>query len=996
MGEERARRAATRNAANPTGASVAPDGILELVERFERNIETYKASGYNETQLRREFLDTFFSLLGWDVDNKQGWAEAYKEVIHEDQIRVAGVAHAPDYCFRLGGSRKFFVEAKRPVVYVKDAIEPAYQLRRYAWSAKLPLSIVTDFEEFAIYDCRTKPQMSDKASVGRVVYMTFREYATRWTEISSVFSRDAVLRGSFDRYAADARSKRGTTEVDDAFLAEMEGWRLTLARNLALRNPTLNERDLNFAVQRIIDRIAFLRIAEDRGVEVFGQLKNAAEGKNVYARLCDRFRKADEKYNSGLFHFAAERGREEFPDLLTLTLNIDDGPLRDILDSLYYPRCPYVFSEIPADILGQVYERFLGKVIRLTAGHRAQVEERPEVRKAGGVYYTPTNVVGHIVKSTLGRLLESSTPSAVAKLRVLDPACGSGSFLLEAYQVLLDWHRSWYVADGAEKWARRKRPVLFQNVHGAWELTTAQRKEILLNNIYGVDIDSQAIEVTKLSLLLKVLEGETEESINANLKLFHDRALPDLGRNIRCGNSLVASDFHSGSMSDNDQVAPFDWQKAFPSIFAAGGFDAVIGNPPYLSFGGRQAVDLLPELRAYFEAHYDSAGWPTAHTLFMERAARLLAKRFVSFIVPDQVGHLDGYRSIREVVQRASKVREVRYWGEHVFRGVTTPALTFVLDRDHRGPTSICEKNASEASLALADGEVWGGALSRTLLKKLAERSFSVKPFVADCGVRTTAAADQVVPLADAKGEFVPTLEGKQVGRYWCSPPEVAVRLDTRHDLFKSKDAKYEGSKFVIRQTAAYPIVAPHEHTKYFRNSLHGLSEPGNGLDIRYIVGLLNSKVMRFAYVELVREASQRTFPQVKLGALARLPLRSVDMSVAAEKARYQLIVELVEEMLSLQRKLARERNPQVAERLRQHTEALDDRIDRAVFDHYGLDETEIGCIENVVRTLVKPPTVPAPREPVAGIARPPLAKSREADAKRPKPERRSARKLAR
>jgi len=995
MGEKRARRTATPAAINPSTASVAPDGIVELVERFERNIDAYKASGYNETQLRREFIDTFFSLLGWDVENKQGWAETYKDVIHEDQIRVAGSARAPDYCFRIGGSRKFFVEAKRPIIHVKDAIEPAYQLRRYAWSAKLPLSIVTDFEEFAVYDCRTKPQMGDKASVSRVLYMTFREYISRWTEISSVFSRDAILKGSFDRYASDPRSKRGTTEVDDAFLAEMEGWRLALARNFALRNPALTERDMNFAVQRVIDRIAFLRIAEDRGVEVYGQLKNVACGKNVYARLCERFRKADERYNSGLFHFASEAGREEFPDRVTLALSMDDAPLREILESLYYPRCPYVFSEIPADILGQVYERFLGNIIRITAGHRAQVEERPEVRKAGGIYYTPTNVVRHIVKSTLGRLLEFSNPGTVAKLRVLDPACGSGSFLLEAYQVLLDWHRSWYIADGAEKWARRKRPVLFQNAYGAWELTTAQRKEILINNIYGVDIDSQAIEVTKLSLLLKVLEGETEESLNTNLKLFHDRALPDLGRNIRCGNSLIGGDFHGDFMSsDNDQVAPLDWRKAFPAIFASGGFDVVIGNPPYLSFGGRQAVPLSPSLRAYFEANYDSAGWPTAHTFFMERAARLLTKRFVSFIVPDQVGHLDGYRSIREVVNRTSNVLEVRYWGEHVFRGVTTPALTFVLDRNHRGQTSIRERNGDETSVALSEGDVWGGSASRVLLKKLAEKSFSIKPFVADCGVRTTSAADQVIPLPDAKGKFIPTLEGKQVGRYWCNPPEVAVRLDTKHELFMSKDEKYERSKFVIRQTAAYPIVAPRDHATYFRNSLHGLSEPDNGLDIRYIVGLLNSKVLRFAYVELVREASQRTFPQVKLGALARLPLRSVDMSIAAEKARHQLIVQLVEQMLALQRELVCERNPQIAERLHQQADALDDRIDREVYDHYNLDETEIEYIENVVRDLVKPPIV-VPREPVADVAWPPLAKTNATDARRGRPEH-SARKLAR
>jgi hypothetical protein len=208
----------------------APAAIIELVERFEQNIDAYKAPSYNETQVRREFLDPFFCALGWDVDNAAGYAEAYKDVIHEDAIKIAGSARAPDYCFRIGGQRKFFVEAKKPFVYIKEDIHPAYQLRRYAWSAKLPLSIATDFEEFAVYDCRIKPDRADKASVARVSYLTFRDYTTRWGDIAGIFSPEAIRKGSFDRYAEANKAKRGTTEVDDAFLADIERWREILAK----------------------------------------------------------------------------------------------------------------------------------------------------------------------------------------------------------------------------------------------------------------------------------------------------------------------------------------------------------------------------------------------------------------------------------------------------------------------------------------------------------------------------------------------------------------------------------------------------------------------------------------------------------------------------------------------------------------------------------------------------------------------------------------------
>ena len=187
--------------------------IERLVERFARNLDVYKRAEYKETQVRVEFIDPFFEALGWDVRNVQGYAEQYKDVVHEDAIKVSGMTRAPDYCFRVGGARKFFLEAKRPSVSVQEDVGPAYQLRRYAWSAKLPLSILTDFEEFSVYDCRQRPKPNDKASVGRITYLTFDQYLDRFDDIYGVFAKESVLRGSFDRYVQDTKRKRGTSEV---------------------------------------------------------------------------------------------------------------------------------------------------------------------------------------------------------------------------------------------------------------------------------------------------------------------------------------------------------------------------------------------------------------------------------------------------------------------------------------------------------------------------------------------------------------------------------------------------------------------------------------------------------------------------------------------------------------------------------------------------------------------------------------------------------------
>lgn len=656
-----------------------PSPVIELVGRFESNLEAYKSGQYNETQVRREFIDPFFSALGWDVDNRQGYAEAYKDVVHEDSIKIDQSTKAPDYCFRVGGARKFFLEAKKPSVDIKGDIHPAYQLRRYAWSAKLPLSILTDFEEFAVFDCRVKPAHTDSAATARVLYLTFREYAERWDELYALYSREAVLKGSFDRYADSSDRKKGTAGVDEAFLREIESWREALAKNIALRNPSLSTRELNFAVQRTIDRVIFLRICEDRGIEPYGQLLQLPNGPRVYPRLVELFRRADARYNSGIFHFENEKGQSEEPDLLTPSLAVDDAPFKEIIKSLYYPESPYEFSVLPAEILGQVYEQFLGKVIRLTAGHRAQVEDKPEVKKAGGVFYTPAYIVDYIVKHTLGTLLQGKTIDEArgtrggAPVRVLDPACGSGSFLILAYQLLLEWYRERYQEDDPEKHAKGKSPALYQSP-GGWRLTTREKRRILLDHIYGVDIDPQAVEVTKLSLALKVLENESEQTLSSQLSLFRERALPDLGANIKCGNSLIGPDFYEDTqlslLGDEERyrVNVFDWEREFPFIGAGGGFDAVIGNPPYIRQEG------LGEFKDYFARTYEVYhGVADIYAYFIEKAVKLTRRDgYFSYIVANKWLRANYGQPLRRWL-KARNIEEIVDFGDlPVFERATT------------------------------------------------------------------------------------------------------------------------------------------------------------------------------------------------------------------------------------------------------------------------------------------------------------------------------------
>jgi len=243
------------------------DEVSRLVKRFEINKDAYLQSGYKEAHARQEFIDPLFMALGWDVHNESGTAPDHREVAIEDSVEIEGQKKAPDYVFRIGRDRMFFVEAKKPGVDIKNNALPAYQLRRYAWSAKLPLSLLTNFQELSIYDCRFRPSEKDKASVARINYLLYTEYPDRWKEVYDLFSREAVWGGAYAAFTRDGKKGRGTSEVDSEFLKEIEGWRDSLAKNIAIRNESLTIDQLNDAVQKIIDRIIFLRMAEDRKIE---------------------------------------------------------------------------------------------------------------------------------------------------------------------------------------------------------------------------------------------------------------------------------------------------------------------------------------------------------------------------------------------------------------------------------------------------------------------------------------------------------------------------------------------------------------------------------------------------------------------------------------------------------------------------------------------------------------------------------------------------------
>lgn len=710
--------------------------LQKLVEHFSDNEDYYKSTQYKEDHVRQEFINPFFKALGWDMDNEQGFAPQYREVIHEDRLEIEGKPKAPDYAFKVGSDRKFFVEAKASSVKVFSEIDPAFQLRRYAWSGKLPVSILTDFEEFSIYDTTIEPKHTDKSSVARVKYIHYKDYIKEADYLWDTFSKEAVWKGSFDKFAK--REKKGSQLVDKSFLKEIELWRDLVAKDIASNNK-LNIYELNFVVQKFIDRIIFLRIAEDRGVETYETLRSAIKSPNTYSQLLKIFSRADEKYNSSLFDLKK--------DELSAKIKISDKTLDKILNNLYYPKSPYEFSVIGVDILGSVYEQFLGKVIRLTKGGNAVIEEKPEVKKAGGVYYTPQYIVDYIVKNTVGELVEGKTPKDVAKLKIVDPACGSGSFLIGAYNYLLNWHHKYYVENDVEKNLKAKR--LFKDAEGNFFLSTQEKKDILLNNIHGVDIDPQAVEVTKLSLALKMLEGENSETIGAQFVMFADRILPDLSSNIKCGNSLIGSDYYSDKqitlLGDEElrKVNAFDWDKEFPLVFRYGGFDAVIGNPPYIRIQELQGS--TPEVVEYIKTKYScsKSGNIDLYVTFIEKGVEVLNEHgLLGFINPHKFFTTKMGEDIRDYLATKKLLKKIISFGTNqVFENATTYTAILLLSKsinenfefyEYGKGEDITELSTIGLSVIPLDklaGKSWSFGTSREnqFLEKIAKDSESLR-----------------------------------------------------------------------------------------------------------------------------------------------------------------------------------------------------------------------------------------------------------------------------
>jgi hypothetical protein len=1063
--------------------------LNRLVESFGERLGELKQSGYAEAQLRDNFLNPFFRSLGWDMENRAGLIQQEREVEIESATQIGGGRKRADYFFRTDKRARFVCEAKKPAEELSARY--AFQAKRYAWNKGVPLAVLTDFEELKIYIVGGKPYI-DEPHVGEWKSWHFRDYPLIARELWNLFARDQIAAGSIDQ-ALDALPKKAsgkgkarqqwlirpdrTRALDNAFLEFLDETRRDLASDIYKNNDHADlaeDNKLTEFCQRIIDRILFLRICEDRDIDTGTTLQSIVEtwrkntgnddtGRRGYQQPMELREEPPADYGgSGLRapkdslwravvrHFRALDRRPPthvpffngnlFKPHDSEKLVIGDVWLAGFIGELSADESPYLFSEIPVEILGSVYERFLGNVVR-PHGKGITVEPKPEVRKAGGVYYTPRYIVNYIVEQTCGKLLDEIAGNPVgrdsvepiserseasyasikpsqgstesrptlkdfekktAALRLLDPACGSGSFLIRAFERVCEHWQKRLTADlracvgdevtslkskessqglltsspTVKEWRKKHRALCWlDETTGDVHLTVELKRQILTQNIYGVDLDSAAVEVTQLSLYLKMLEGENRTTLQRQRELLADETdialLPPLQDNIKCGNSLIASDF---SMMPEDlvRVHAFDWPVQFQSIMKAGGFDAVIGNPPYVM------LDDGDEKTYMQEKYVSDEGKPDLYKYFVEKSHRLMNEsgRF-GMIMPASILKTPAYKLSRKFVLENSSPETVVVFNGPVFDEASVNCLILITEREPGGSLvswvfddspkpsreSLTKANAVAQNCLL---DAWRTAKDNNFsppqtkaagwIAKIRQNSVSLSSLgeytlgmqVYHNSLHSQKEMEERIYHSETnrgKGwyresggsnikryEFIPEFnEWVKYGESWCYNCPASQFIS--------------GARILVREITGDTLVCAYTEETTIPNKAIIIFR-SDETNLKFVLGVLNSKLIGKYVSETTEKGTQRLFPRISLTSLKFLPIPKIDLKNRADKSRHDKLVLLVDKMLGLMPKLRAATAEREKAALQNAVTATDQQIDALVYELYGLTEDEIKLVE--------------------------------------------------
>ena len=892
----------------------AREEIKALVEKYNKIIESGKAKSYNEEMTKKDFILPLFRALGWSVEDSD-------EVTAEEKISKGRV----DYAFRIEGIPKLFLEAKA-IREDLDRKEFAEQAINYAWHKGATWALLTDFEGIKVFNAEWK-------SVNYLQNQFFSINCNRFLDNFEqlwLLSKESLGLGLIDKEAEKWGKKAKKIPVDKQLLSDLTRFRELLTKNILKNNSSKNltEEDLEEAVQRIIDRLIFIRTLEDKQLEapVLQSLIRENTNKIISKKLNDVFRKIDDVYNSKLFtpHLCEE-------------LIIDNDILEKIIYGLFKTAdntVHYDFSAIDADVLGNIYEQYLGHVLKKTA-KRASLTEEKSYRKEQGIYYTPTYVVDYIVKNTIGELAKNKRFD-LKNIKVLDPACGSGSFLMKAFDYLVTLDK--------KKNGDTSQTKL--DLTGA-SASYGRKVEILKENIFGVDLDSKAVEIAQLNLLLKTAEKK--------------HRLPMLQENIKVGNSLIDDPAIAGDKA-------FKWEDEFKDVMKDGGFDVVIGNPPYGALFNKNEKNYFGIKYSYVKSVYES------YRLFIEKATRLVNKNgYMGLIIPNTWFYLTNAEHMRKELLSKFSITKIINLSQNVFEDATVDTCIIILKNNIPPNNKISvyffpykkkinnlegikysivkQHDLFDTPLSVINLKLTVEDLS--LIKKIETQPFilnnfvkiitGIKPYQVGKGIppQTRKIVDEkpFTSVEKTDSTFKSWLTGKCINRYCMFPNKEFIKYGEWLAEPKTADI-FESNRIVVQQirNPSLPrrIIATFlKGGIYTNNGIHNLLVKNKDQSY-WVLGILNSKMMNFYFSAHYNDLN------IKPSNLYNLPYPKYE-------SKSQLS-EFVAQILKLNKRLIELKDKQTDEktRLEKEIQKTDNEIDQEVYKIYGITKEEQKIIEGV------------------------------------------------
>lgn len=888
--------------------------IEKLVEKYRQEKQAGKLSRYTEEETKKDFILPLFEALGWDVYNKN-------EVTAEEQISGDRV----DYGFYFNGRTKFYLEAK-PFKADLHREDFARQAIRYSWNKEVTWAILTDFEILIVFNALSP----EKSLHGKKYFeIPCEEYIERFDQLW-LLSKAAFLEDKLDREAEKVGKKVTKISIGATLSKDLNECRQLLTEAFFSWNKKIDPNLIDEGVQRLLDRLVFIRVAEDRKVEpptlrpIMKDWMAGGRKGTLYQAMIQKFRELDKIYNSNLFAMHPFEKWEEYEDAT-----------QNVIEILYGKNSyvEYDFSVIPADVLGAVYENYLGYKLQQSAkktvvGSDLELSKNLRKRKEQGIYYTPAFIVDYIAKNALGPVLDRcKSVNDLQKIRVLDPACGSGSFLIKAMEL---------IAKKYEEFGMKK-------------VSALTKMQILQNNLYGVDLDEQAVEIARLNLLLNTFDEQFK--------------LPDLSHNIKNGNSLISGTdeelkkYFGKNFRDKK---PFSWKEEFPEVFAQGGFDCIVGNPPWGANIDKDAIFLAAKYPNSTKAHKDT------YKIFIDLALqKLRPDGYLGFVVPNTFLYQPRYQDIKDMLDNY-KYLSVNL-GEKIFGNVELPCSLLVVEKEKSDEHLLADLTKLEREKLPT--EIWNiDSTSTRKTNKIATNilkdtglTFDDVFLIKDAGVKhqRTHIGKGEKGKSDLRERIYYSgglenaadhslLTGSDINRYILHREPAFILRSNFKEILSAGEIVYfdenmmnSNVKILWRQTAD-TIRAMVLKKYWFTNTLQCavLKDKYKNLDILYALAIFNSSYIDYLYRQKVLETG-KVFPQVKLKYLRDLPF------VIGRKAQQEKISTLAQKMIELNKGLRKyEEDSNEWQTIKDEIAKTDQKIDQEVYKLYGLTAQEIKIVE--------------------------------------------------